>query len=459
MNINESYVVTVEKLVNGGRGFCKIDNFSLFIDAAVPNDKLKVKIVKKTKSYAIAEIVEVIQPSCYRVKPVCPLHSVCGGCGLLNISYDEQLRQKKNIVFETLNNISLIAGIKIENVLPSEKLTEYRYKVQYPVKEKKSGRIVGGYYKKSSHELVNIKFCPMHNSIINDMFEFIKDKAQELKITAYDEAKHKGILRHVIFRQSLFSGEILIIFVLNSNKIDDKLKKISEILISKYPLIKGICANFNTIRTNVILGHSTSILAGQNFYIEKLKNLSFKISAQSFFQVNPYSATVMFDTVKKMIADRLKFPTILDAYSGVSSFGIWLSDIASKIVCIEENKSASSDAIFNIKMNNINNIEIQNGDAAINFKKLKNNGTRFDVVLIDPPRSGLSKQALDNVVSLSDKYIVYVSCNPATLARDLKHLIDSNFMPEIIQPIDMFPNTPHIETVVLLKKLTVKKEA
>lgn len=457
MRLNEEYTLKVEKLINEGSGLARIDNFPIFIDDAVPNDILKVKITSIKKNFANAKIMEIVSPSPYRIKPLCPLFKVCGSCNWLNIEYKEQLRQKAVIVSETIKNIT---GKKfnINPTIPSPKTIHYRCKIQYPVMQKKSGRIIAGYYIKSSHNLVNIKYCPMHSPIISKILEFIKEKAQELKISGYNEKNHSGCLRHVIFRQSAFDEKLLIILVINRKYIDKKITELAENLMFKYPEISGVCANFNTIKSNVILAQETKSVLGNDFYVEKLSDITFKISANSFFQVNPYSAEIIFNTVKGIISSRLIKPSVLDAYSGVSSFGIWLSSVAKEVVSVEEITSATDDAFENAKINNIKNIEIINGDASKIFDKFIKTNKKFDVVLIDPPRKGSSVYALKNILSLADKYIIYVSCNPATLARDLSFLIENNFVPELIQPVDMFPNTAHIETVVLIKNCN-KKEA
>lgn len=379
------------------------------------------------------------------------MNSVCGSCNWLHIEYSEQLKQKRQIVFETIKNITG-REFNVNDVIPSPKTNEYRCKVQYPVSQRKSGRIIAGYYKKSSHELVNIKFCPMHNSLISEILEYIKVQAQILGISGYDERQHKGLLRHVIFRESSASGQILVIFAINENLIGTKLKRLSLSLINKYPQITGVCANFNTAKSNVILGKKTQAISGNDFYFEKYSDITYKVSANSFFQVNPYSAEIIFNIVKDLIVSKTENPVVLDAYSGVSSFGIWLSSVSSKVISVEEVYSASKDALENAKINNIKNIDIVNADASKTFAEFIGNNLKFDVVLIDPPRKGLSNEALEHIIKLSDKYIVYVSCNPATLARDLKFLIENNYNPDYIQPVDMFPNTSHVETVVLLTK-------
>ena len=350
------YIVKIEKMINEGAGLARINNIPVFVDAACPEDILKIKITKRNKSYLIGEIIEIIKSSPHRIKPVCALHNVCGSCNWQQISYDEQLKQKQNIVKETLERFAGFTG-EIHPIIKSPQILEYRCKVQMPVAQTKvSKRLLSGYYKKNSHELINIKFCPMQPKIINDISEFIKNEAQTLNITGYDEKKHMGLLRHIVYRISSDLSQILVVFVLNSDVIDKNLRKLSELLYDNFSQITGVCANINTNKTNVILGKETIQIVGNNYYIEKLGDYKYQVSANSFFQVNPLCAKEIFEKVKELVSSKIDNPTILDAYSGVSSFGIWLSSIASKVVCIEEVKSATNDAIENTKLNNINNI-------------------------------------------------------------------------------------------------------
>ncbi len=456
MQIGEEYTVKTEKILNNGSALARINNLPVFIENACPLDIIKIKITGINKKYLKGEIIEFIEKSPYRMSPVCSLHNICGSCNWQYISYDEQLKQKEQIVKETINHIAGIDA-EIQPIIPSPVQQEYRCKVQMPVSQTKvSKRILSGYYKKNSHELINIKYCPMQPEIINEINEFIKKEAQNINITGYSEKNNKGLLRHIVYRISSDLTNILIIFVINNERITPELKKLASVVSDKYSAVTGVCANFNTKKTNVILGENTSVITGNGYYIESLNNIKYKVSANSFFQVNPKCAALIFDKVKELISKKLDKPSILDAYSGVSSFGIWLSDIASKVVCIEEVKSASSDAKTNIELNNCKNIEIINGDAACEFKKLIANNIKFDVTIIDPPRKGSTEEALNAVTALTNKYIVYVSCNPSTLARDMKILAEKGFIPEYIQPADMFPHTYHVETIALFKQ---KKEA
>ncbi|MBQ8887039.1 MAG: 23S rRNA (uracil(1939)-C(5))-methyltransferase RlmD [Candidatus Gastranaerophilales bacterium] len=446
------YVVKIEKMINEGNGLARLNNIPIFIDGVCPNETVKVKIVKENKNYLLGELVEVVEPSKSRVKPLCSLHNACGSCNWQHIDYQEQLIQKQNIVKETLKKIAGYEG-KIDEIISSPLQKEYRCKIQMPVSQTKvSKRILAGYFKKNSHELINIKYCPMQPSIINEINEFIKEQAQELNIQAYDEKKHTGILRHIIYKINSTGTEILISFVINSEVIDTNIKKLAQILFDNYTQIVGVCANLNTKKTNVILGKETKSIVGKSFYTENLSGIKYQISANSFFQVNPLCAEKIFNRVKELISSKISNPTILDAYSGVSSFGIWLSDIASRVVSIEEVESASKDAMANIKLNNIKNLDVVNGDAAIEFQKLIDNDDKFDVSITDPPRKGCTIDSIENIVKLTNKYIVYVSCNVSTLARDMKLLNEKGFKTVFVQPADLFPNTYHVETIALFEK-------
>ncbi len=452
MNINEILTLKIEKMLYEGKSLSRYNNMPVFISGGCPEDVVKVKLTKINKNYLNAEIVEIIEESQYRVKPFCPLHNVCGSCDWQYIYYDKQLSEKKNIVYETIKKITK-EEFALENTVPSPKIKEYRCKVQYPVSQTRvSKRILTGYYKKNTHEIINIKYCPIQPNIINIINEKIKEKLSRDKICAYNEKKHTGLLRHIVYRISSDEKQLLIIFVINDKKIPDELVKISREISGEYAQIKGICVNFNDKKTNVIMSDKTSVIVGSDYIIEILDNIKYKVHANSFFQINPESAINIFNKLKELITQRIKNPVILDAYSGVSSIGIWLSSIAKKVVSVEECTAASNDAKENAKLNNITNLEIINGDASKVFNNFIKENINFDVTIIDPPRKGSDENALNTLTQLTKKYLIYVSCNPTTLARDMQILINNGFKAEYIQPFDMFPNTYHVETVVLFKK-------
>lgn len=444
--------VTPEKLVYEGSALAKIDGFPIFIDDACPKDKLKIRIKKANKNFAVGEIIEILEPSPHRVKPVCPVHNVCGGCGWQFIDYDFQLEQKTNIVYETVKKITG-EEIEVKPALRSPETREYRSKVQYPVSQTKvSKRLLAGYYKKGSHELVNIKYCPIQPKIIDKITEFIRQTAQELEITGYNEKTKKGELRHIVYRYSKSENECVVIFVVYHTRLSDKFKKLAKKVMEEFAHVKGCLINYNTTLGNLIMTDDTRKIQGENHILEKMDGKTFKISANSFFQVNVGSAKNIFDTVKDIIAQNYPDSRILDAYSGVSSFGIWLSDIAKEVVSVEEAPSATKDAADNIELNNITNLTAINGDAKKIFEDLIDKGETFDVTLLDPPRKGCEKESLDFAIKLSKKAIIYVSCNPSTLARDIKYLHENGFKTKYIQPVDMFCHSYHIESVAWLEK-------
>lgn len=452
MNINDELELIIDKLVYEGASLAKYNGIPVFVEGGCPGDVVKAKILKINKNYIKAKITEILTPSSHRVKPFCPIHNVCGGCGWQYIDYDFQLAQKRNIVEETIKKITG-ESIEIKPVIPSPQTREFRCKLQYPCTQTKvSKRLIAGYYKKGTHEIVNVKYCPIQPKIIGKILEFIRLKVSEFSISAYDEKRHKGELRHLIFRYSKSENTCLIIFVVNDNKLTDKFKKLAKTVMDEFAHVVGCCINYNMEKTNLIMSNDTRKIQGENFYYEKIGDITYRISANSFFQVNIGSAENIFNTVKKIIEENYERPKILDAYSGVSSFGLWLKDTAKSVTCVEEAPSSSKDAIENVKLNNAKNFTILNGDAKQIFKDLIDNGELFDVTVLDPPRKGCEKESLDIAIKLTSKAIIYVSCNPSTLARDLKYLQENGFSTKYIQPVDMFCHSYHIESIAWLEK-------
>lgn len=447
MQLGEKYKVTIDKITNLGLGLSRIDNFVVFTQNVCPGDEVEIKIDKINKHYANGSVVEIIKPSPHRVKPFCPMQKICGACQIQYIDYEYQLELKQKIVQETMDKIGGL-DIKIPSPEPSPQIKNYRHKIQYPISQtKNSGRILAGYYKPSSHEIVNIKYCPIQPEICDDIIEYIRENAPIYKISGYNEVKHTGDLRHVVIRHSSYNNTSLIVLVVNDTKISSKYLNFAQNLSEKFKEISGVCINFNNKKTNVILGNETQCLCGANYIIEKILDKKFIIGAETFFQVNPKSAENIFKYVKNYIAENFKNPTILDAYAGISAFGICVSDISKKVVSIEENMKSVELAKQSAQLNKINNIEFNSGDAG---KFLSNEKRKFDVIILDPPRKGCTTESLDSALKLSSNTIIYVSCNPATLARDLKYLKDKGAKIKSIQPFDMFCHTYHIENAAII---------
>lgn len=447
MNINDELTVSIEKLSNLGTGIARVDGCVVFVDNACPEDELKIKITKITKNYANAKILDILKPSPHRVEPFCALQKVCGACQLQFIDYDYQLELKRQIVEDAMRSIGGL-DIQVPNPIPSPQIKEYRHKIQYPVSQTKvSKRLLAGYYKPQTHEIVNIKHCPIQPQICDEIIEFIRVKSFDYSISGFNEKKHAGDLRHVVLRVSAATDKVLVTLVVNSKKVFPRLKDFCNEIFAEFKSVSGVCVNFNTKQTNVILGAETECVCGKDFVKERILDKTFRIGANTFFQVNPKSAENIFSYVKDYIKNNFENPTVLDAYAGVATFGISVCDVAEKVVSVEENKDSVTKAREVLELNDIHNVELHNMDTALYCKKTKR---KFDVIILDPPRKGCTQQSLDEALRLSKGTIVYVSCNPATLARDLKYLREKGCRVESIQPFDMFCHTYHVENVAII---------
>lgn len=449
MKANDELTVTIEGFSNLGYGIARDNGFVIFVENSCPQDVVKIKLTKVTKNYANADVTEIITPSPYRVKPFCALQKVCGACQLQFIDYDYQLELKRQITEEAIHHIAGL-DIEIPLTIASPQIKEYRHKVQYPVAETKvSKRLLAGYYKQKTHEIVNIKYCPIQPVICDEIIEFIRENAPKFCVSGYNEKKHTGDLRHVVLRCSASTGKVLVTLVVNSTKVFENLKNFANTIYEQIPQVVGVCVNFNTQKTNVILGKKSECICGEDFVEENILDKTFKIGSNTFFQVNPKSAENIFRYVKDYIKNNLQDAVVLDAYAGVTSFGICISDVCKQIVSVEENSESVRLGEKIAKENGITNIEFHSGDAAEFFK---NETRKFDAVILDPPRKGCAKESLDEAFRLSKGLIIYVSCNPATLARDLKILTEKGCRVKSIQPFDMFCHTYHVENVAIISK-------
>jgi len=448
MKVNDEYDVRIEKLTNLGLGLSKIDNFVVFVENACPGDFVKIRIEKVNKSFANAKVVEVIEPSEHRVKPFCPMQKVCGACQIQFIDYDYQLELKREIVQDAMRTIGGV-NIDVPDVIKSPETLNYRHKIQYPVsRTKNSGRILAGYYKPKSHEIVNIKYCPIQPEICDRIIDFIRQRAFDFGISGFNEKKHDGDLRHVVIRCSAKNSKNLVVLVVNATKTFDRLKDFAQCIYDEFDEVSGVCVNFNSKKTNVILGTKSECICGRDYIEEVILDKTFRIGANTFFQVNPKSAENIFRYVKDYISQNFETPVVLDAYAGISTFGIVISDVCKKVVSVEENKESCEMAYRTAEENNVKNIEIHNMDAGKFFSLEKR---MFDAIILDPPRKGCSKDSLDNALRLSKGCIIYVSCNPATLARDLKYLAEKACKIKSVQPFDMFCHTYHVEDVAIIE--------
>jgi len=448
MIIGDTITLEIKKLNSEGEGIGKLDNFVFFVKDSCPGDIINCKITKLKKNFGYAEIQEILNAAPERITPKCKLHKVCGACNLQHISYKAQLKYKKEILNDTLKKV-LPKNFQINNLIGEPDGFSYRAKIQYPVgSPKNSKRILAGYYKKDSHELINIKYCPIQPVKIDEIIDYIKLEAEKCGITTYNEKSHTGLLRHIVIRYSELNKQILILLVINSDEINNNIKDLASKIYNRFDDVIGVSANHNTFKNNIILGKKSVNLKGDNYITEALCDINFKISGDTFFQVNPICADKMFRYIKEYITTNYSNPTIFDAYAGIAAFGICLNDIAKSVTSVELNAASIEKAKENIKEYCITNVTPICADT---MEFLKNTPEHFDITITDPPRKGCGKEVLEQILKITNKLLIYVSCNPATLARDLEYLIDNGCKIIEIQPFDMFPQTAHIETVVLIQ--------
>ena len=442
--MEQEFIVEIEELSNLGAGIAKHEGKVIFVENTCPGDRVKIKITKQNKTYSFGQLVEIINPSKHRVKPFCPMQKVCGACQIQFIDYKEQLKIKQQIVKDYSRNLNLEVG----ETVPSPEIKGYRHKIQYPVSEtKNSKRIIAGYYKPKSHEIVNIKYCPIQPEICDEIIDYIRENAPKYNISGYREKSHSGILKHIVIRSSAETGNNLLVMVINDNKISKQIKQFGEDIYNRFDKISGVCVNFNNKKTNLILSNKTQILCGEDYIEEKLCGITFKIGANTFFQVNPKSAENIFQYVKQYIKENFESPTILDAYAGIAVFGIVMSNISQKVVSVEENQESINLAKEVLELNKIHNVDLYAMDTA---KYLETTEQKFDITILDPPRKGCTQESLDGVLKVTKSKIIYVSCNPQTLARDLEYLISKGGKVNFIQPFDMFCHTYHVESVAVI---------
>lgn len=445
---NKEYEVEIIDNGYDGEGIAKINDFTIFINGAIKGEKCKVLIVKVNKSFAYGKLLEIIKKSDARVKADCPTYKRCGGCSLRHINYDETLKIKRDMV-QNLANKTLDNGIKINEVLGMEAPYNYRNKLQYPVGVDKCGNPIMGVFARRSHEIIEVQKCLIQNEkaeqVAKRIFEFIKEN----NIPVYNEITGQGAIRHIVVKIGIRTNEIMCIIVSNKEKFDKESELVQEIL-SKFSNIKTIIKNVNSKNTNVILGDKNIVLYGDGYIYDKLGEYTFKISANSFYQTNPVQTEKLYN--KAIEFARLNEEDILcDLYCGIGTIGIFASKKVKKVYGIEIVKEAVEVAKENAKINNVNNIEFIIGDVEQAFKDLiEEKNIIPTAIIVDPPRRGLDETTISKILDLEVKKLVYVSCNPATMVRDIK-LMNEKYEVKEIQPIDMFPFTSSIENVAVLQ--------
>ena len=444
---NQEYIVEIIDNGYEGEGIAKIENFTIFIPNSIKGEKVRILIVKVLKSHAFGKVLEIIKTSEYRKESDCETYKRCGGCDLRHIKYEETLRMKQNAV-QSLVNKTLENEVKVEETLGMENSYNYRNKAQYPVGLDKEGKPIIGVFANRTHEIIPIKECLIQNKKSENLAKFVLEFIKKNNISVYNEKTTKGLVRHIVTKIGIKTNEIMCIIVINGRNIPKEKELVSEIL-KAFPEVKTIVKNINTKNTNVIMGKENINLYGDGYIKDKLGDFVFKISPLSFYQVNPIQAEKLYNIAVKG-AEISKDDVVFDLYCGIGTISLFMAKYAKKVYGIEIVEDAIKDAKENSKLNNIKNSEFIAGDVEIVLDDLINKKKIIpDIIMVDPPRKGLDNKSINNILKISPKKVVYVSCNPATLVRDLKSL-EEKYEIKTIKPVDMFPFSKHIECVSVL---------
>lgn len=431
-----------------GEGIGKIDNFTIFVDGALPNETVNIKIIKVKKNYGYGKLIKIIKSSPYRINPICENFGKCGGCNLLHLSYDEQLNIKSKFIQTNLKKIAKIENIKVPKAIGIDNPFNYRNKASFPINF--TDKVNIGFYRPRSHNIINIDNCLIQNPINNIIIQKIKDFIKESNISIYNENTGKGDLRHIVTRIANKTNELLICVVINNNKFlyrDLLIKNFKDI-----PNIDSIVINYNTKNNNVILGDKVETILGKGYIVDYIKDLKFNISPLSFYQVNPIQTEVLYETALNF-CNLTGNEIVFDAYCGIGTISLFLAKKCKKVYGIEIVPDAIKNAISNAELNNINNAEFFIGRSEDIIPKLIfENNICPDVIVVDPPRKGCDKVLLDSIIKTSIKKLVYISCDNSTLSRDIAYLSKFGFKLDKIQPVDMFCMTTHIECVALITR-------
>ena len=444
---NKEYIVDI--IDNGfeGDGIAKIEGFTIFIPNAIKGEKVKILIVKVLKSLAFGKVIDIIEKSDKRVKCDCKTYKRCGGCNMRHIEYEETLIIKRNSV-QALVNKTLKNKVQIKNTIGMENPLHYRNKAQYPIGMNKENKPVIGVFARRSHEIIPINNCLIQKPISEQIAKFILEYITKNNISVYDEKSGKGIFRHLVIKVGVKTNEIMCILVINAHSFKNENKLVEE-LVKNFPNIKTIVKNINTKNTNVIMGKENIVLYGDGYIKDILGDYTFKISPQSFYQVNPLQAEKLYNLGVEA-AKITKNDIVFDLYCGIGTISLFMAKYAKKVYGVEIVEQAIKDAKENAKTNNIENTEFIAGDTEIILDDLINNKKIIpDVVMVDPPRKGLDNRTIENINKIKPNRVIYISCNPATLIRDLAKF-EENYGIKSIQPVDMFPFTSNVECVSVL---------
>lgn len=447
---NQYYEMTIDDMGTSGEGIGKIDGYTLFVPGALPGELVKVKIVKTKKKFGFGKLIEIQKPSKERKDSKCSIFERCGGCQLQHLSYEAQLNYKTKKVQDVIERIGGITNITVLPTIGMDDPFFYRNKVQFPVGVNTKGEVNIGFYAMRSHNIIATDKCYIQSSINEQIIAKVKEYIIENKIEPYNELKHRGLVRHIVTRVGYHSKEVMVGIVINGNKLpkqDQLIEKLKTIFN-----ITSIYININKEKTNVILGDKVEVIWGAPYIIDYIGEVKYHISPLSFYQVNPIQTEKLYKKALEY-ASLNGEETVWDAYCGIGTISLFLARKAKKVYGVEIVEEAIKDARKNAEINNLTNVEFYTGKAEEVITEKYEEGIKADVIVVDPPRKGCDQELLETILKMKPDRVVYVSCDPATLARDISILTENEeYKVTKVQPVDMFPHTTHVETVCLLKR-------
>lgn len=445
----QHYTVHIAGLGSSAEGVARYQDFTVFIPGALPGEEVEVKITEVKKNYAKGVLIKVITPAAMRVAPRCAIYENCGGCQLQHAAYEAQLVLKRQIVVDAVTRIAKMPDVEIDPTIGDPVGWYYRNKMQFPVGAT-DGRLKIGCYAKGTHNIIDTEHCYIQHELNNTIVNEVRKILRELHIPAYDEMTGTGVVRHVLGRVGSATKEVMVVLVTATEILPQK-EQIVSALQGAIPNLVSIIQNVNGKKTNVILGNKMKTLWGKDTIDDCIGEFRFKISARSFFQVNTKQAHTLYAKAVEY-AGLTGAETVIDAYCGTGTVTLFLAKAAAKVYGIEIVEQAIADAKDNARYNKVDNVEFIAADAVKIMPQLYKEGIRPQVVVVDPPRAGCDTKVLETFVAMNPERIIYISCNPASLARDLGILAEHNYVAKKIQPVDMFPQTFHVECVALIER-------
>ncbi|WP_223642873.1 23S rRNA (uracil(1939)-C(5))-methyltransferase RlmD [Planococcus sp. 4-30] len=448
VNKNDRITVHVEDLTHDGAGVAKVEGYPLFIPGALPGEDVVVHVLKTLKSYGFAKLIEIKQASPFRVTAPCPVFDTCGGCQIQHLSYEGQMTFKQKLVRDAITRIGKLPDVPVHPVKGMEHPWRYRNKSQIPFGTQ-DGKVVAGFYQTRSHDIADTDICLIQTPEADAIMVALKKNLAEIGIEPYEEATHRGMLRHVVVRKARATGEIMVVLVTKKKKFPQAVRAI-ELIQATVPEVTSIVQNINSEKTNVIFGDETLTLWGKDVIEDQIGDVRFEISARSFYQINPEQTEVLYGQALEY-AQLTGKETVIDAYCGIGTISLFLAQRAEFVMGVEIVPQAIEDAKRNAELNGLSNTLFEAGPAEQVIPRWYKEGKKADVLVVDPPRKGCDEQLLRTILKQRPRRVVYVSCNPATLARDLRILEDGGYRTKEVQPVDMFPQSTHCEAVAWLE--------